>query len=64
MAIWSNWSRNAAGRRRQLRQAVVALRVQEDQLRDALREDLAEIKRLEIARDTAAEDAKLRRVAC
>jgi hypothetical protein len=55
MAMWSNWSRIAAGRQRQLRQAVVTLRAQEDQLRDALREDFAEIKRLEIARDTAAE---------
>jgi TolA-binding protein len=58
MALWSDWSRLAAGRQRQLRHALTTLRVQEEQIRDALREDFAEIKRLEIARDTAAEAAR------
>lgn len=55
MASWSEWSRVAARRQRQLQQAMAVLQAQEEQIRDALREDFAEIKRLEIARDTAAE---------
>ncbi|WP_199707449.1 hypothetical protein [Teichococcus wenyumeiae] len=78
MALWADWSRVAAGRQRQLQQALSMLQAQEAQIREALREDFAEIKRLEIARDTAAsaarrqaarraeraaEDAELRRAA-
>lgn len=58
MARWSDWSRVAAGRQRQLQRAVATLQAQEEQIRDALREDFAEIKRLEIARDAAAEAAR------
>jgi hypothetical protein len=76
MALWSGWSRVAATRRRQLAQTAALLQAQEEELRDLLREDFAEIKRLEIARDgaaalarrqaarhaeRAAEDAELRR---
>lgn len=58
MAIWSKWSHVAAGRGRQLLQAVTRLRRQEEELRDALRDDFTEIKRLEIARDAAAEEVR------
>jgi hypothetical protein len=58
MASWSDWSRVAAGQRRRLLRTVAALRQQEDTLRHALRDDFAGIKRLEIARDTAAEAAR------
>lgn len=58
MAMWSDWSRVAAGRQRHLRQALTALQAQEEQIRDCLREDFAEIKRLEIARDAAAKAAR------
>jgi hypothetical protein len=76
MALWSDWSRVAAGQRRRLALAAELLRAQEDRLRAALREDFAETKRLEIALEAAgraaarqaarraeraAEDAELRR---
>ncbi|WP_237182525.1 hypothetical protein [Roseomonas marmotae] len=54
MALWSAWSPMASGRRRQMLHAASLLRTQEDTLRAALREDFAEIKRLELARDAAA----------
>ncbi len=74
MASWSEWSRFHTRQRQPLRHAIALLQRQEEALRDTF----AEIKRLEIALDTAnqqaqriarrkaeqaAEDAELRRYA-
>lgn len=76
MALWTEWSRIHTRQKQQLELAINLLQRQEDKLRDSLRENFAEIKRLEIALETAeraalkiahrkaeqmAEDAELRR---
>jgi tRNA1(Val) A37 N6-methylase TrmN6 len=76
MALWSDWARVSLRQRGQLAMVVGMLQKQEAELREALRDNFAEIKRLEIALETAeaaanrkaqrkaeqaAEDAELRR---
>jgi hypothetical protein len=76
MALWTQWAQVHTRQRRQLAWAVGQLQKQEAAARDALRDNFAEIKRLEIALETAekaamrkaqrkkeqeAEDAELRR---
>jgi hypothetical protein len=76
MALWTQWAQVNTRQRHQLAWAVGQLQRQEAAARDALRDNFAEIKRLEIALDAAeatarrdaqrkkeqeAEDAELRR---
>lgn len=63
MALWTTWAHIHARQRRQLAWAVGQLQQQEAVARDALREKFAEVKRLEIALETAeaAEKRKAQR---
>lgn len=59
MGAWSDWLRQSQRRRRALVQATVRLQMEEEAIRATLREAFAEIKRLEIAADQAAQAAHL-----
>jgi len=58
MALWTTWAHIHTRQRRQLAWAVGQLQQQEAVARDALRENFAEIKRLEIALEAAEATAK------
>jgi hypothetical protein len=57
MAQWSQWIRAAGRRRHRLQAASLSLAAAEERIRAALREDFAEIKRLEIAQGTRQQAA-------